>query len=233
MRVRTGTSGFAYKEWKGSFYPDDLAADRMLAYYAERLGACEINNTFYRMPRESVLQGWAEQTGDDFRFVLKASRQITHSRRLKEVAEPVAYLMRTAGALGQRLGPLLFQLPPNLRKDLSRLEAFLDLIPANRRAALEFRHESWYDDVVLEALRARDAALCVAEDEDAVAPRAATASWGYLRLRRQDYDEAALGDWADWLRRQSWSEAFVFFKHEDAGTGPRLAARFGELLANS
>jgi uncharacterized protein YecE (DUF72 family) len=233
MLVRAGTSGFSYKEWKGSFYPDDLPNGAMLGYYAERLPTCEINNTFYRMPKEEVLRGWAAQTHADFRFVLKAPRRITHLQRLKDVADPVDFLMRTAAALGDRLGPFLFQLPPNMKKDVGRLEALLELIPDDRRAAFEFRHASWYEDDVLAALHTRNAALCVAEDEDSAAPRAATADWGYLRLRRQDYDDAAVDDWARWTRAQAWIEAFVFFKHEDAGTGPRLAAQFMDAVSGS
>jgi uncharacterized protein YecE (DUF72 family) len=226
VRVRAGTSGFSYKEWKGSFYPEELPASEMLRWYAERLGACEINNTFYRMPKRDLLAGWAGQTDEDFRFALKASRRITHQSRLKDVAEPLDFLMRNASVLGPRLGPFLFQLPPYLRKDLERLERFLALIPDGRRAALEFRHPSWFEDDVLEALRAHDAALCVTEAEESVAPRAATAGWGYLRLRREEYDEAAIDEWAAWTRAQEWSEAYVFFKHEEAGAGPRLAERF-------
>ncbi len=230
MRLYTGTSGFAYKEWKGSFYPEDLRADDMLRYYAGRFSACEINNTFYRMPRENVLLDWASQVPASFRFVLKASRQITHLKRLRDVEEPVAYLCEKAAVLGQRLGPLLFQLPPNLKKDLPRLEAFLGLLPEGHRAALDFRNETWFDDDVFDALRARDAALCIEEAEELAAPRVATASWGYLRLRRPDYDEAALNDWAAWAGSQSWADAYVFFKHEEAGAGPRLATAFEDVF---
>lgn len=230
MRVLVGTSGFSYKEWKGSFYPEDLPADGMLRYYAERLPAVEINNTFYRMPKPSLLAGWAEQVPDGFRFVLKASRQITHRLRLKDAAEPVEYFFRVATTLGDRLGPALFQLPPYLKKDLPRLTDFLALLPPAARAAFEFRHATWFDDEVLSALRAKGAALCVAEDEDLATPLEATAGWGYLRLRRQDYDEKALTDWAAKIRGQDWSETYVFFKHEEGGTGPRLAARMRELF---
>ncbi len=226
MNVLTGTSGFAYKEWKGSFYPEDLKGDDMLRYYAERLPAVEINNTFYRMPKESVLEGWASQVPESFRFVLKASRQITHMKRLKEVDEPVEYLLSKAAALGRRLGPLLFQLPPNLKKDLPRLEAFLGLVHEPYRVALDFRSETWFGDDVFDALRAHGAALCIEDGDELSAPRVATAPWGYLRLRRPDYDTAALDDWAAWVRAQAWDDAFVFFKHEEAGTGPRLAAEF-------
>ena len=233
MRVLTGTSGFSYKEWKGSFYPEDLPADAMLRYYAERLPAVEINNTFYRMPKAELLAGWAEEVPDGFRFVLKAAQRITHFKRLKDVSEEVGYFLRVAATLGDRLGPILFQLPPNLKKDLPRLSEFLDLLPAATRAALEFRHASWFEDDVFEALRSRGAALCVAEDEELAAPLVATAGWGYLRLRRPDYGEAEVQAWADRVRTQAWEEAYVFFKHEDAGTGPRLASRMLSLFASS
>jgi uncharacterized protein YecE (DUF72 family) len=230
MRVRAGTSGFGYKEWKGSFYPEDLPAARMLAYYSERLPAVEINNTFYRMPKPALLEGWAAEVPPAFRFVLKASQRITHFKRLKEAADEVAYFFGVAATLGERLGPALFQLPPNLKKDLPRLEAFLETLPQGAKAAFEFRHASWFEDDVFAALRARGAALCVAEDEDLATPVVATADWGYLRLRRQDYGDADVAAWADRVREQTWDEAYVFFKHEDAGSGPRLAAQFLELF---
>jgi uncharacterized protein YecE (DUF72 family) len=223
MRVLAGTSGFSYKEWKGSFYPEDLPASEMLRFYAGRLPAVEINNTFYRMPKPALLEGWAAQVPEDFRFVLKASQRITHRRRLKEAGEEVTYFFGVAAALGDRLGPTLFQLPPNLKKDLPRLEAFLAILPPGSRAAFEFRHASWFEDDVFRALREKGAALCIAEDEDLATPFEATCGWGYLRLRRQDYGEADVAAWADRVRAQSWSEAYVFFKHEEAGAGPRLA----------
>ena len=226
LRVLAGTSGFSYKEWKGSFYPEDLPAPRMLAYYAERLPAVEINNTFYRMPKPALLEGWAAEVPPEFRFVLKASQRITHFKRLKEAGDEVAYFFGVAAVLGERLGPALFQLPPNLKKDLPRLEAFLETIPQDRRPAFEFRHASWFEDDVFEALRRKGAALCIAEDEELATPLVATAGWGYLRLRRQDYGDEAVAAWAEKVRGQPWSEAYVFFKHEDAGAGPRLAAQF-------
>jgi len=226
MRVRVGTSGYSYKEWKGSFYPEDLPAAGMLAYYAERLPAVEINNTFYRMPKPALLEGWSAEVSPDFRFILKASQRITHFKRLKDAGSEVEYFFGVASTLGDRLGPALFQLPPNLKKDLPRLQAFLSIIPAGRRAAFEFRHASWFEDDVFQALRAASAALCIAEDEELATPLVPTAGWGYLRLRRQDYDDAAVAAWAEKVRGQAWLEAYVFFKHEDAGSGPRLAAEF-------
>ena len=231
MRVLAGTSGFSYKEWKGSFYPEDLPAEHMLAYYSARLPAVEINNTFYRMPKPSMLEGWAAQVPAEFRFILKASQRITHRKRLQEAGDDVAYFFQTASTLGERLGPTLFQLPPNLKKDLPRLEAFLEVLPPKAPAAFEFRHASWFEEDVYAALRAHGSALCIAEDEELATPLVATAPWGYLRLRRQDYDDAAVAGWAEKVRAQPWSEAFVFFKHEDAGSGPKLAAEFLRRIA--
>jgi uncharacterized protein YecE (DUF72 family) len=231
MRVLAGTSGFSYKEWKGRFYPEDLPPEQMLAYYAERLPAVEINNTFYRMPKPALLEGWAAQVPPEFRFILKASQRITHRKRLKEAGDEVAYFFQTASTLADRLGPTLIQLPPNLKKDLPRLETFLGVLPETARAAFEFRHASWFEDDVFAALKAKGAALCIAEDEELATPLVATAPWGYLRLRRQDYDEAAVAAWAEKVRGQAWDEAYVFFKHEDAGSGPKLAADFLKRIA--
>ena len=230
MRVLVGTSGYSYKEWKGSFYPEDLAASDMLRYYSENLPAVEINNTFYRMPKAEMLARWAETVPDGFVFALKASQQITHRKRLKDAADPTAYFFQTATTLGDRLGPVLFQLPPNFKKDLPRLAAFLALLPAASRAAFEFRHESWFDDAVFSALREKGAALCIAEDEELATPLVATTGWGYLRLRRQDYGEPDLRAWAEKVEAQSWGEAFVFFKHEEGGRGPALARELTKIL---
>jgi uncharacterized protein YecE (DUF72 family) len=231
MQTLIGTSGFSYAPWRGSFYPEKLPADRMLAFYAERLPTVEINNSFYRMPSAEMLQKWAAETPPEFRFALKSPRRITHERRLADVGDSLTRLTEAAGALRDKLGPILFQLPPNMRKDLPRLSAFLAQLPAGLRAAVEFRHASWFEADVYEALRARDAALCVAESEDLATPLEATASWGYLRLRRQDYDDAQLRTWAEKLRAQPWQTAYVFFKHEEEGRGPVLAASLRKLLA--
>jgi uncharacterized protein YecE (DUF72 family) len=232
MRVATGTSGFSYKEWKGSFYPADLKNDGMLSYYASRLRAVEINNTFYRMPKETLLLGWAEQVPDTFTFVLKASQRITHFGRLKDVHDSVAYFLKTASVLGERLGPTLFQLPPNFKKDLPRLTAFLELLPRNWRAAFEFRHETWYDDDVYSALKAKNVALVAAEEDDTAAHVVPTADFGYLRLRKEAYTETELSTWGEHVRAQAWKDAFVFFKHEDGAVGPKLAEQFQQLLGS-
>lgn len=226
MQLYVGTSGFAYKEWKGSFYPADLPEKGMLHYYAERLGTVEMNNTFFRMPKPEVLKAWAAEVPADFKFVLKASRGITHMKRLKNAGESVAYLFKSAAVLKGRLGPVLFQLPPNLPKDAARLRDFLATLPSEQRAAIEFRHPSWFDDEVLGHLRDRRVALCIADAEDGVdVPFEATASWGFLRLRQSDYTTAELKKWLTRVRSQKWSDAFIFFKHEDEGKGPKLARK--------
>jgi uncharacterized protein YecE (DUF72 family) len=203
---------------------------KMLAYYAERLAAVEINNTFYRMPSADMLARWAAETPPGFRFSLKSPRQITHDKRLAGVTDAVARLAEVAHALGDKLGPVLFQLPPFLRKDLPLLDGFLAALPTDLSATLEFRHPSWFSEDVYDCLRTRRAALCIAESEDLETPLRATADWGYLRLRRQDYDDAAIGRWAQRLKAQSWTSVYVFFKHEDAGKGPAAATRLREML---
>ncbi len=233
MNAFVGTSGYAYKEWKGSFYPEKLAAAKMLHYYGEHFNGVEVNNTFYRMPSERVLVKWYDDVPEGFMFVLKASRRITHFKRLKpEAKDELQYLIKTASVLHDKLGPTLFQLPPNLKKDVERLQTFLDLLPSRYGAAFEFRHESWFDDDTYDALRAANASLVVAETDEMAVPRVATADWGYLRLRKPGYDKAELADWAGWVTDQDWRDSFVFFKHEDTGAGPELAERFREVLGD-
>jgi uncharacterized protein YecE (DUF72 family) len=229
MQILVGTSGYAYKEWRGSFYPEKMKEVQMLRYYAERFRTVEINNTFYRLPGREMLLRWAEQVPAGFIFVLKASQRITHRQRLSaESGETVAYLFETAKALGEGLGPVFFQTPPLLRKDVARLRGFLSLLPAGHPVAFEFRHESWFDEEVYGALRAHNAALVSADTDDSGeqgAPIVATADWGYLRLRRREYTDTDLSGWADRILAQPWGRAFVFFKHEEAGAGPAMAAR--------
>jgi uncharacterized protein YecE (DUF72 family) len=231
VNVRVGTSGYSYAEWKGTFYPEKMAAKDMLTYYAGRFSTVEINNTFYRMPKEDLLNGWAAQVPESFTFVIKAPQRISHIRRLKDCADLLSYLFQVTATLGARLGPILFQLPPNFRKDVPRLRGFFEQMPERRRVAFEFRHASWFDDETFAALRDHGAALCVADTgEEPVAPLAATADWGYLRLRREDFSDAELGEWAKRITAQPWSDAFVFLKHEEEGRGPKLAARLIEFL---
>ena len=235
VELHVGTSGYSYKEWKGSFYPEDLSAKNMLTYYGERLNAVEINNTFYRLPKAEVLASWAEQVPDDFRFSIKASRRITHFARLKEEAtDPTEYLLSTLETLGDRLGVVLFQLPPNFKIDLERFTAFLQVLPEGTPAAFEFRHASWADEAVYEALSTRGMGYVCGDTEDSEGdePIINTAKWGYLRLRRPTYDDADLARWADHVKKQGWHRAFVFFKHEDDGAGPAMAARFREIFSD-
>jgi uncharacterized protein YecE (DUF72 family) len=232
VEVFAGTSGFSYKAWRGRFYPEDLPASRMLTFYAERLATVEINNTFYRMPRTELLRGWAEQVPASFHFALKASRRITHVKRLRDAGEELAILYRVARVLGEHRGPILFQLPPFLRADVERLRGFLSLLPEGHQAVFEFRHPSWHDAPVFDALREAGAALCLADSGgESDAPFVATADFGYLRLRRAGYGDADLAGWQRRVRGAPWRRAFVFFKHEDEAAGPALAARFQALFA--
>jgi uncharacterized protein YecE (DUF72 family) len=232
-----GTSGWSYKEWKGSFYPAKLPAEEMLRFYGSRFPTVEVNNSFYRIPTEKVLLSWAEQVPQDFRFVLKASRRVTHNNRLADEDGSLAYFLRAITPLGDRRGPTLFQLPPTFKKDVARLQDFLGRLPKRWAAAVEFRHASWFDEEVYALLRAHDVPL-VAVDEDESegtgSPLVPTASWGYFRLRRSAYDTAALRSWADRIRRQQWTEVYVFLKHEEGSpTGPGPAGELKQILAES
>ena len=226
MNLYVGTSGFSYKGWKGPFYPEKLADNEMLGYYGTQLPAVEINNTFYRMPKAEVFEGWAAKVPESFRFSIKASRRITHFKRLKDTGEILDYLLTGAGALGERLGVLLFQLPPNFRADLERLKGFVGTLPRDVHCAFEFRHDSWRDDAVHDVLRDHGVALVAADTDDEDAEIVATAPWGYLRLRKTDYSDEQTAAWAARVGEQEWDDAFVFFKHEDAGVGPLMAKKF-------
>ncbi|MGD0288352.1 MAG: DUF72 domain-containing protein [Candidatus Binataceae bacterium] len=232
MKIRIGASGFSYKEWLGHFYPEKLPGPGMLAYYAERLPTVEINYTFRRMPKAPMLEGWAKKTPPDFRFALKASQRITHFQRLRGIKEPLDYFIGIAGALGDRLGPVLFQLPPDLARDDALLSDFLGEVRGRVRAAFEFRNRSWFDDGVFEILRTNQAALCIAESEKFSSPIESTASHSYLRLRNETYDDAALKIWATRIRvlAKSTDEIYVFFKHESAA--PDLAVRLTAMVTS-
>jgi uncharacterized protein YecE (DUF72 family) len=228
-QILTGMSGYAYKEWKPDFYPAKLPAAGFLGHYATRFPTVEINNTFYRMPKDNVLQDWAGQVPDGFTFCLKASRRITHDNRLSEVDSLLEYVLRGAAVLGAKRGPMLFQLPPNMKKDIARLETFLALIPAGVRTALECRHASWFEPDVYDLLRRREVALVATEQEDWTGPVVATANWGYVRLHRSGYTDELLHRWKDVIATQGWKEAFVFFKHEEEIAGPPIGLRFQSL----
>src|SRR5215211_2227599 len=237
MKILVGTSGWSYKEWKGSFYPAKIPAEEMLRFYAGHFPTVEVNNSFYRIPAERVLAGWAEQVPEHFQFVMKASRRVTHNARLKDEDGSLAYFLRAVNPLGSRLGPTLFQLPPTFKLDIQRLRSFLASLPRHWRAAMEFRHPSWFVEEVYEALRGRDVALVAVDEDEAEGPGSPvipTATWGYARLRRSAYDEAALTTWCTRLRANSWNEAYVFLKHEDGSpSGPAAAAQMIDLVSQS
>jgi uncharacterized protein YecE (DUF72 family) len=224
-RLLAGASGYSFKEWRGVFYPDKMDPDAMLPFYAERLPSVEINNTFYRMPRTSMLEHWQQITPPAFRFAIKASRRITHIGRLKaeSVADSVDYLYKNLAALGDKRGPVLFQLPPNLKKDVPRLAAFLALLPPDHRAAFEFRNDTWFADDVYDALTGARASLCLSEREDETPPPLVeTAPWGYVRLRLEHYSVDELAQWAARLRATGWQDIYAYFMHEP--TAPAYAA---------
>jgi uncharacterized protein YecE (DUF72 family) len=223
-KLLAGASGYSFKEWKGTFYPADMKPDGMLRFYSERLPTVEINNTFYRMPKVEMLENWARTTPDTFRFAIKASRRITHFAHLKaeSAADSVAFLYKCLEALGPKRGPVLFQLPPTIKKDVPRLTAFLQLLPEKHGAAFEFRHDSWFDDDVYAALKGAGASLCLSEREDnAPPPLVETAPWGYVRLRLETYTDDDLAHWARRLGETRWGEIYVYFMHEP--TAPAYA----------
>ncbi len=223
-RLFAGASGYSFKEWRGVFYPEKMDPDAMLPFYAERLPSVEINNTFYRMPRTSMLEHWVEITPPAFRFAIKATRRISHIGRLKaeSVADSVEYLYKTLASLADKRGPVLFQLPPNLKKDVPRLAAFLALLPPDHRAAFEFRNDTWFADDVYEALKGSGASLCFSErEDDKPPPLVETAPWGYVRLRLESYSDGDLAQWAERMRSTGWQDVYAYFMHEP--TAPAYA----------
>jgi uncharacterized protein YecE (DUF72 family) len=231
MHVLCGTSGYNYEPWRGAFYPDDLPKTKMLAYYATRLPAVEINYSFYRQPTEKLVRGWAAQVPEQFRFALKAWQRITHHLRLRGAGDLVSSFSEVARALARRLGPVLYQLPPNLKRDDALFGDFLGQLPGDVPAAFEFRHESWFDDETFRRLSEAGAALCVAESDELATPRMRTAPFGYLRLRKAEYSAAELESWAEWVRGARFTgDVFAFFKHEDEARGPRFAEAFAAIV---
>jgi uncharacterized protein YecE (DUF72 family) len=234
MQLYAGTSGYAYDFWKGSFYPEDIDAGDMLTAYADKLNTVEINNTFYRIPKPDVVRRWSDAVPEGFRFVIKASRRITHQSRLSGCEDTVSYMYSVLEPLEDKLGAVLFQLPPFLRKDVERMRAFADMLPDESRAVVEFRHASWFDDEVYELLRQREISMCVGDYEGKTSqlieggrtPLVPTASLGYLRLREAEYSEDELRGWVDTIRER-WPVAYVFFKHEE--TAPSHAMTLARL----
>jgi len=233
MPIWVGTSGYNYPEWKGSFYPEKLAAPKMLPYYAQRLSTVEINYTYYRMPNAKTLRSWSDATPAQFRFTLKAPKRITHEAKLRDCADTVKYFTETAAKLGAKLGALLFQLPPSLKQDLPLLDVFLETLPPETCAAFEFRHGSWLNEEVYARLRAKNLALCVADGETMATPTVITADYAYFRLRDEGYTPEDIAGWAQRIREATapCKDVYVYFKHEEAGLGPQFAKIFGDALA--
>lgn len=233
MKLFAGTSGYSYQEWKGKFYPDKLAANQMLRFYAGCMPAVEINNTFYRMPKKEMLRTWRRQVPDHFRFSIKASQRISHRKRLQDAGQEVGYLFDTLQVLGESLGVVLFQMPPNFRKDTETLRRFLDLLPPAVPCAFEFRHGSWFEQDVFDVLTAHNKILCIADESNARFNEIVrTADIGYFRLRRVQYSRSDLTRWAESLLRENWTQCYVFFKHEDKCGGPELAQTFMHIIEN-
>lgn len=233
MEQWIGTSGFQYTEWKGTFYPEDLPTAKMLPFYAERFATTEINYSFHRIPSAKTIEGWWKATPDRFKFSLKAPQKITHFSKLRNCGDTMRYFHQVICDLEKKLGPVLFQLPPTLKKDAALLQEFLAVVPDGMRGAFEFRDPSWTDDEIFELLKTKNIALCIADSEKLSTPDVATADYGYLRLRREDYQETDVLRWAEVIKARAnvWSDAFIYFKHEESGIGPKLATRMMELLA--
>jgi len=227
-RVWVGTSGFSYKEWKGPFYPADLPDREMLSYHAARFRTVEIDSTFYRMPSGKTLESWHGSTSEDFRFALKASRQITHFQRLKAPSDTLRYWTDTVSILGARLGLVLYQLPPFFRCDASRLQVFLEALPAGQPSAFEFRHESWFVPEVYNLLERHRIALCVHDSDEGCSPLQMTAPATYVRLRRSAYTAEQRDEWKSRFRTwaESGLEVFAYIKHEDNPDAPQIALEF-------
>jgi uncharacterized protein YecE (DUF72 family) len=231
MQLFIGTSGYSYPAWKGKFYPKGIRATEMLRFYQDKFRSVEINNTFYKMPTATLIRSWYEGVDGGFQFAVKAPQQITHHQRLVASARTLSSFIKASDRFAEKRGPLLFQLPPNFQKDLDRLTKFLKHLPSEIRAAFEFRHPSWFSEDVYEVLRNRNLALCIAEDEKLATPPVATADWGYLRLRREDYKDNDVRQWAAKIAQQNWQSANVYFKHEDSAQGPKLAAFLQSLMS--
>jgi uncharacterized protein YecE (DUF72 family) len=234
MKLWLGTSGFQYPEWKGKFYPDKMPASKMLSFYGEHFSSTEINYTFRRIPAEKTILGWSALTPPDFRFSFKAPQRVTHFAKLRGCADVMDVFAKAIAVGRDKTGAVLFQLPPTFVKDIETLRLFLAELPPGLRAAFEFRHESWFDDTVFDILRAANAALCIAESEGLATPAMATADFGYLRLRREDYTPAQVKRWADWADEQAqrWTDVYIYFKHEERAVGPQFARRFWEAFAS-
>ncbi len=225
MNFWIGTSGFQYSEWKGNFYPEDLPDGEDACRFTPNDSPRRRSIThFTAFPRQKTIDNWKAQTPEKFRFALKAPQKITHWSKLRDCSDTLEYFCKVVTDLGERLGPVLFQLPPTFKKDADVLSSFLREFPS-MRAAFEFRHESWFDDEIFDLLTSRNIALCIADTDTIATPKKITADYGYLRLRREDYTEEDVKRWSEFVREQNtnWTDAFVYFKHEESGIGPKLA----------
>ena len=232
MNLWVGTSGFQYTEWKGTFYPEDLPAAKMLSFYAERLSTTEVNYSFHRIPSAKSIQSWWEGTPERFKFSLKAPQKVTHFAKLRNCGDTLRYFFQVISDLEAKLGVVLFQLPPAFKKDAALFSDFLNDVPSGMRAAFEFRHTSWFDDEIFNLLKGKNLALCLADSETLSTPIVVTADYGYLRLRREDYQTTDVARWGDLIKEQgtNWSDAFIYFKHEESGIGPKLATQLREMF---
>lgn len=229
MEAFVGTSGYAYDFWKGEFYPEAIKSDEMLGFYAARFSTVEINNTFYRIPKRDVVQRWVDAVPESFRFVIKASRRITHVGRLGDVKDSLEYMLGQLEPLRGRCGPLLIQCPPTLRKDTERLKRFLSWVPEPWEAAMEFRHASWADDDVYDVLRNANAGWVINDDDSDDPPMTRTAPFSLMRLRLGEYPAPARERWARNITA-SFERAYVFFKHEERAA--QLAAELRDAIAD-
>lgn len=235
MQNWIGTSGYQYPEWNGGFYPEKLSKAKMLGYYSERFNTTESNYTFRSLPSEKTIARWSDETPSDFKFSCKAPQKVTHFSKLRSCGDTIAELHRAMKGLGTKRGAILFQLPSSFTVDAPLLEDFLATLPPGMNPAFEFRHESWLDDAVFSILGKHNVALCLAEGEDVEVPRIATADFGYLRLRREDYATRDLENWAEFLQEQegTWREVFIYFKHEETGIGPKFATQMQSILRSA
>lgn len=230
MKLYVGTSGYSYKEWKGSFYPDDIKTDKMLNFYSKKFSTVEINNTFYRLPKKSVFETWKKQVSKDFRFSIKAPQRITHIKKLRDVEENSKYFFDIIKSLEHKLGIVLFQFHPYFKKDLELLQNFVNILPPNIISAFEFRHESWFNDEIYSCLHEKNFPMCLSEtDKNPDIDLVSTSSKGYLRLRKNDYSKSEIKKWYNKIKKQNWETAFIFFKHEDVGLGPKYAKQLIDL----
>lgn len=231
MRIFVGTSGYSYKEWKGSFYPEKFSEKNMLHYYSGHFNTVEINNTFYKMPKKDVLASWRDQVNEDFRFVIKANKRLTAFKNIDDIRDSFKWFCDNIDIMGRSLGVVLFQFPPFIKVNPEKLESLLDIMPEKMKGAFEFKSSTWFKNEIYDLLKNKGAALVISETDEEKDPELIhTSDWGYLRLRRTDYNSENLKDWAEKIQQQNWEEVYVFFKHEDEALGPKFAMEFNKYI---